>query len=102
MLYSYTGTYMESVLTVGCNENSWNVSVYLPLLFSVYPNLVPNDLYMGEESCKGFIDGNYLHFMSNYTTCGTKMIVRFKKNFKIGGLAFDFIIILNIPISFAI
>lgn len=102
MFYFYIGIYMESVLIVGCNENSWNVFVYFFLLFSVYLNFVLNDFYMGEESCKGFIDGNYFYFMLNYIICGIKMIVRFKKNFKIGGFVFDFIIILNILILFVI
>lgn len=67
---------MESVITVGCNENNWDVAVYLPPLYNRYPDFNPGDLYLGQDSCSGYVDGNYLRFRSDYTTCKTETMVR--------------------------
>lgn len=69
---SYNGFSMESVITVGCNENNWDVAVYLPPLYNRYPDFNPGDLYLGQDSCSGYVDGNYLRFRSDYTTCKTE------------------------------
>ncbi|XP_078312094.1 uncharacterized protein LOC111136198 [Crassostrea virginica] len=66
-----TGFSPDGVITVGCNDNQWNLAVYLPPLYSRYPDFNPNDLYLGQDSCSGSVEGNYLHFRSDYTTCGT-------------------------------
>uniref|UniRef100_A0A8W8IIT1 Deleted in malignant brain tumors 1 protein n=1 Tax=Magallana gigas TaxID=29159 RepID=A0A8W8IIT1_MAGGI len=69
---SYNGLSIESAITVGCNENNWNAAVYLPPLYSRYPDFNPGDLYLGQDSCTGYVDGNYLRFRSDYTTCNTE------------------------------
>nr|XP_022336156.1 cubilin-like [Crassostrea virginica] len=61
----------DGVITVGCNDNQWNLAVYLPPLYGRYADFNPNDLYLGHDSCLGSVEGNYLHFRSDYTTCGT-------------------------------
>eukprot|EP00105_Crassostrea_gigas_P038245 XP_019922393.1 PREDICTED: deleted in malignant brain tumors 1 protein-like [Crassostrea gigas] len=69
---SYNGLSIESAITVACNENNWNAAVYLPPLYSRYLDFNPGDLYLGQDSCTGYVDGNYLRFRSDYTTCNTE------------------------------
>ncbi|XP_048747662.2 uncharacterized protein LOC125659908 [Ostrea edulis] len=68
-----TGIIPETIASVDCLYDTWNISVYLPPLRNKYPNLSISDIYLGSdnENCTGHVDGSYLFFRQNYAGCQT-------------------------------
>ncbi|XP_061178331.1 oncoprotein-induced transcript 3 protein-like [Saccostrea echinata] len=64
----------ESVVTVGCLDDAWNITLYLPNIRNEYPDLKVNDIYIGQdnENCTGFVNGDYIIFQQEFTGCQTK------------------------------
>ncbi|XP_056005144.1 deleted in malignant brain tumors 1 protein-like [Ostrea edulis] len=56
-----------------CRRFAWDVRLYLPPLIDEYPDFNVDDIYMGTEKCKGFVDGPYLKFQHSFGTCHTAM-----------------------------
>ncbi|XP_062606690.1 deleted in malignant brain tumors 1 protein-like [Saccostrea cucullata] len=65
---------VNSIVSVGCLDNAWNISVYLPSLQSKYPDFKPNECYIGIDNinCTGYLNGSYLYFRHDYSECNTK------------------------------
>ncbi|XP_062575526.1 deleted in malignant brain tumors 1 protein-like [Saccostrea cucullata] len=61
----------ENSISVACTDNTWDISVYLPPFYNRYSDFNPNDIYLGTDSCTGYVNGNYLHFRSDYSACDT-------------------------------
>ncbi|KAK3087871.1 hypothetical protein FSP39_011764, partial [Pinctada imbricata] len=60
-------------LRVYCNDNGWDISLYLPPLYREYSDFTPSDIYLGTDTCTGNVNGNYMYFRQDYTQCGTQV-----------------------------
>lgn len=65
----------EDGISIYCSTNTWNVQVYLPTLYQRYPGLITSDIYLGQDSCTGYVSGNYLNFDHSYSGCKTNVTV---------------------------
>jgi hypothetical protein len=66
-----SGIVPESITSVDCLYDAWNISVYLPPLHTKYPSLNISDIYLGIDNgnCTGYVDGSYLFFTQKYSSC---------------------------------
>ncbi|XP_048747371.1 deleted in malignant brain tumors 1 protein-like [Ostrea edulis] len=64
----------ESITSVGCLDDAWNITVYLPPLLQKYPDFNPKECYIGFDNanCTGQLNGSYLYFGQDYSQCKTK------------------------------
>lgn len=67
----------ESITSVGCLDDAWNITVYLPPLRQKYPDFNPKECYIGFDNanCTGQLNGSYLYFGQDYSQCKTKEMV---------------------------
>ncbi|XP_062606477.1 oncoprotein-induced transcript 3 protein-like [Saccostrea cucullata] len=64
----------ESAVSVGCFDDAWNITLYLPTLRKEYPDLDIKDIYVGQDNknCTGIVNGDYILFQQELNGCGTK------------------------------
>ncbi|XP_061178330.1 deleted in malignant brain tumors 1 protein-like [Saccostrea echinata] len=77
----YTGNSCEtididpkSIVSVGCLDSAWNITVHIPSLQAKYPDFNPSECYIGVDNvnCTGQVNGSYLYFRHDYSECNTK------------------------------
>ncbi|KAL3884618.1 hypothetical protein ACJMK2_024745, partial [Sinanodonta woodiana] len=66
-----SSTSLGSAITSRCTSSGWYIQVDMDKLRQMYPNARESDIYLGENSCTGYSNGNTLVFQHGIRDCLT-------------------------------
>ncbi|XP_053387839.1 uncharacterized protein LOC123542581 [Mercenaria mercenaria] len=61
----------DDSVDVKCTKSQWDISVHMDVLKTQYPDIRPQDIYLGESKCQGRLEGSILKFIYNISSCKT-------------------------------
>ncbi|XP_046565452.1 CUB and zona pellucida-like domain-containing protein 1 [Haliotis rubra] len=75
LLFSSVGatTVMQDVVNLTCTQETWHVTVDTHKLASIYPNSVPENIYLSNLFCPGVRQGDHLIFNTSFDDCNTQL-----------------------------
>lgn len=67
-----TGTLqLENAIHHGCTSSGWNITINMSIMKQLYPNITTNQIYFGDNSCRGTETGSSLVFQQGFRDCLT-------------------------------
>ncbi|KAL4237757.1 hypothetical protein ACF0H5_002469 [Mactra antiquata] len=62
---------LEDIIHHGCTNSGWNITIDMNLMKQLYPNITNNNVYFGDNTCRGLQSGSYLLFQQGFRDCLT-------------------------------
>ncbi|XP_053376834.1 neurogenic locus notch homolog protein 1-like [Mercenaria mercenaria] len=62
---------LEDAIYPGCTSSGWNVTLDMPTLTQLYPEIKADQIYFGDNSCRGKLMGTQLIFLQGFKDCLT-------------------------------
>lgn len=71
---SNSSDFYVRAISTQCDQDDWDIRIYLPNLYKLHSDFDPSDIYLGRPGCEGYRSGDYLLIHQQYTNCLTHLM----------------------------